>query len=49
MGKKQKVDLVNTGKTFLQMEQLKMIHILLIILPYLAQKLTKIKRYNRIS
>lgn len=50
MGKKnKKVDIVNTGKTPLHMGQLKMIHIFLIILPYLAQKLTKIKRYNRIS
>lgn len=34
-----KIDIVNTGKTPLQMEQLKMMCIFLVILPYLAQNI----------
>lgn len=39
--KNQKINIVNTGKTPLQMEQLKMMCIFLVILPYLAQNINK--------
>lgn len=46
MGKKKtkKFDMVDTGKNPLQMEQLKMMYIFLIILPYLAGLLANFKR-----